>query len=113
MTSEGRYLADTPPDPAVIREWVETFHRDGFVFLPNVLPPEMCAELRDDLDRAEIEEQVRYKSHIQIAHRMFETSRANLRLLAMEPIVTFAEALIGHATQVLHNNSFRSPLGGG
>lgn len=108
-----RYLAHAAPDRAQIDAWVEQFHRDGFIFLPNVLPPETCAELRADLDHVATEEQVKFKSRIEVGQRMFETSRANLRLFDMEPIVSFAEALISEVTHVIHNNSFRSPTGGG
>ncbi|MBV7338011.1 hypothetical protein KFU94_59250 [Chloroflexi bacterium TSY] len=48
-----------------------------------------------------------------LAHRLFETSRANLRLFDMEPIVSLAEALIAPNCQVIHNNSFKTPPGYG
>ena len=44
---------------------------------------------------------------------MFETSAANLRLFDLEPIVTFAERLVAADCHVMHNNSFRTPTGGG
>ena len=44
---------------------------------------------------------------------MFETSKANLRLFDLEPIVSFAEALLRKDCHVIHNNSFLSPPGGG
>jgi ectoine hydroxylase-related dioxygenase (phytanoyl-CoA dioxygenase family) len=99
-----------------IQEWVETFHRDGFLFLENVLPPEWCAQMRADLDWAlehnpnglNIETE-----KIRLAHRMFETSPTNLRLFDLEPIVSFAEALIAPNCHVIHNNSFQSLPGGG
>lgn len=107
------YLAHTAPDRDQIAAWVEQFHRDGFIFLTNVLPPETVAELKADLDSVVTEEQVKFRSRIEVAYRMFETSRANLRLFDMEPIVTFAETLINDVTHVIHNSSFRSPTGGG
>src|SRR5262249_19305743 len=42
-----------------------------------------------------------------------ETSPANLRLFDLEPIVGFAEALVSPSCHVIHNNSFRTPLGKG
>src|SRR2546423_8084345 len=42
--------------------------------------------------------------HIRLQH---------LRLFDLEPIVSFAEALIATTTHVIHNNSFRTPLGKG
>ena len=48
-----------------------------------------------------------------LAHRMFETSKTNLKLFDLEPIVSFAEALIAPNCHVIHNNSFQSFPGGG
>ena len=49
---------------------------------------------------------------IQLHHRMFETSRANLSLFDLEPIVTFAET---HRHDHARNPQqlFRTPLGKG
>ncbi len=112
------YLAEQAPDDKLIDEWVERFHRDGCLFLRDVLPPEWCTELRRDLDRvldeAETETQRRSSdSVIELNHRMFETSDANLRLFDLEPIVTFAERLVAANCHVIHNNSFRCPTGSG
>lgn len=107
------YLANTKVDRAQIDSWAEQFHRDGFLFLPNVLPPDVVAGLKSDLDNCSTEALVRSQAHIDIAYRMFESSRANLELFGMEPIVSLAEALIGDTAHVIHNNSFRSPVGGG
>ncbi len=102
------YLAGQPPDDALIDSWVEQFHRDGCLFLRNVLPPGWCSELSHDLDLA-LDCDIR--PTIQIHHRMFETSDANLRLFDVEPIVTFAERLVAPDCHIIHNNSFRSPPG--
>ena len=107
------YLANTPPDPEQIAEWVERFHRDGFLFLKNVLPPDLVAHLRADLDRALAADLADTSTRKQLQHRMFETSAANLSLFDLEPIVSFAEALIDWPCHVIHNNSFRTPPGGG
>lgn len=99
-----------------IEQWVGDFHRDGFLFLENVLTPEMCAELRADLDRVS---PPRHEK-VEVALRMFEQSAANLALFDLEPIVSLAEALIGEdealgkeSCHVVHNNSFRSNPDGG
>ena len=97
---------------APIAAWVEQFHRDGFLFLPSVLPLDHIAELKADLDRA-YPERGKAGGGIEICERMFEVSNANLRLFDFEPIVSFAEALIDGPCHVIHNNSFRSPSGGG
>lgn len=96
-----------------IDQWVERFHREGYLFLEEVLPLEMIEELKADLDRELAANNEEGDGIIQLHHRMFETSAANLRLFELEPIVTFAERLIGTTTHVVHNNSFRTPLGKG
>ncbi|MCS6777293.1 MAG: phytanoyl-CoA dioxygenase family protein [Chloroherpetonaceae bacterium] len=101
------YLAHTRVSDAQIREWVDRFHRDGFLFLTHVLPPEMVATLKADLDRALRDHNEEGEGPIQVHHRMFEVSQANLDLFDMEPIVSFAEALIAPDCHVIHNNSFR------
>lgn len=115
-TTSHTYLAGQTASPDQIQEWVETFHRDGFLFLQNVLPPEWCAELRRDLDWA-LEKNPNgfngVSERMRLAHRLFETSQANLRLFDLEPIVTLAESLIAPNCHVIHNNSFISPPGGG
>ena len=109
---QTEYLAGKVPPKETIAEWVEQFHRDGFLFIPSVLPPELCAELRADLDAA-LDERGRTGGGITIAERMFERSAANLRLFDLEPIVSFAEALITGPCHVIHNNSFKSFTEGG
>jgi len=115
-TRSQTYLAGQTVDDAQIAEWVETFHEQGFLFLRNVLPPDWCAQLRADLDWALAENPNGLNGggeRIQLAHRLFETSPTNLRLFDMEPIVSLAEALIAPNCHVIHNNSFRTPPGGG
>ena len=106
-------LANRTIDRRQIDAWVDQFHRDGYLFLRNVLSPEHVAELRSDLDRVLEDQPANPRARIHLHHRMFETSRANLRLFDLEPVVTFAEALIAEVCHVIHNNSFRSPVGGG
>lgn len=111
------YLAGRAPDAAQVAAWVAAFHRDGYVFIPDVLPPERCAELRADSDRM-LGEQPRNPTECQV--RMFESSQANLDLFDLDPIVTLAETIIGEddrygaeGCHVVHNNSFRTTAGGG
>jgi ectoine hydroxylase-related dioxygenase (phytanoyl-CoA dioxygenase family) len=115
-TGNGNYLANQTVSGDQIQEWVEAFDRQGFLFLQDVLPPEWCAELRDDLDWSLKENPNGLNSvseRVALAHRMFETSKANLRLFDLEPIVSFAEALVAKNCHVIHNNSFQSLPGGG
>ena len=78
-----------------IEDWVEQFHRRGYLFLEGVLPAETVATLREDLNDVLRDEPPRTGgSQIQLHPRMFESSAANLSLSDMEPIVSFAEALV-------------------
>lgn len=107
------YLAHTGASPEQIRTWVDQFHRDGFLFLRSVLPPEATAVLRSDLDRVLAEHPPKKGGAIELRPRMFETSPTNLSLFDLEPIASFAEALVSPTCHVIHNNSFRTPIGGG
>ncbi len=111
--SADTYWAGRSASEEQIEEWVEQFHRDGFLFIENVIPPNWVADLRSDLDRELKANDEEGDGVIQLHHRMFETSPANLRLFDLEPIVSFAEKLIATTTHVVHNNSFRSPIGKG
>lgn len=120
------YLAGKKPTDEQLNEWIDFFHTNGFLLLHNVLTPEMCDSLRNDLDDAlrDVVGKDAEKS-IKIMKRMFEQSRNNLNLFDLEPIVTFAEHLIGGANgsgylmsdgiinanviHVIHNNSFKVP----
>ena len=111
--SATNYLANTPPDTEQIAAWVEQFHRNGFLFFKHVLPPDLVAHLRADLDRALADQQRVSGNSKSLHHRMFEISAANLDLFDLEPIVSFAEAVIASPCHVIHNNSFITPPGGG
>lgn len=120
------YLATKPATPEQLNQWIEDFHTNGFLVIPNVLPPEKCELLRQDLDAAlkQVEGE-NYQHSKKIMKRMFERSQHNLDLFALEPIVTFAEHLIGDANgpgyaitdgipnantvHIIHNNSFKVP----
>lgn len=119
------FESNYPLDADQISEWVEQFHRDGFLFLENVLKEEHVAQLKADLDwslahftsrdkdpNGKLNPQSSKASH-RLCHRMFEHSQANLSLFDLEPIVSFAEALVEANCHVIHNNSFITPPGGG
>lgn len=120
------YLENKQPNITQLNNWIESFHADGFLVIPNVLTPERCEHLRHDLDEAlQQAEGKSYRQSKKIMKRMFEHSQQNLDLFALEPIVTFAEQLIGGANgagyamedgipnantiHVIHNNSFKLP----
>jgi ectoine hydroxylase-related dioxygenase (phytanoyl-CoA dioxygenase family) len=119
-------LAGSLPGANQINDWIDSFHKNGFLVIPNVLTPKQCTALRQDLDIAL--EEVEGKSYVdsrKIMKRMFERSQHNLNLFALEPMLTFAEQLIGDANgcnhtiekgipnantiHVIHNNSFKLP----
>jgi ectoine hydroxylase-related dioxygenase (phytanoyl-CoA dioxygenase family) len=96
-----------------IDEWVETFHRDGYLVLHDVLPLDLVAQLKQDLDDALAEHADQKNDLLELRVRMFEISTANLGLFDREPIVSFAEALVAPDCHVVHNNSFRTVTGAG
>jgi ectoine hydroxylase-related dioxygenase (phytanoyl-CoA dioxygenase family) len=124
----AEYLTGHKPTTEQLNEWIEYFHTNGFLVIENVLTPEQCELLRNDLDEKLKETEGKdYGKSKKIMKRMFEHSQQNLNLFALEPIVTFAEHLIGGANgidysindgipsaniiHVIHNNSFKIPSG--
>ncbi len=108
--------SSAPVDHSQINAWVEQFHRDGYLFLKDILTPEHCAELRADLDRMLAGDEGGTKDVTptqEIVMRAFEGSPANVRLFDLDPIAAFAEALVAPDCHVVHNNSFKTPHGGG
>lgn len=121
------YLAGKEATTEQLNQWVESFHANGFLVINNVLAPELCQHLKNDLDEIlKITEGEKYNpSRGMMKKRMFEHSQHNLNLFALEPIVSFAEHLIGGANgagysihdgiknantvHVIHNNSFIVP----
>lgn len=110
--AKTQYLAGQTASPEQIRAWVEQFHRDGYLFLQDVLPPEWVAELKADLQTV-LGEKRTQSAEMELQPRMFETSAANRRLFDVEPIASFAEALVAADCHVIHNNSFLTPPGKG
>ena len=94
----SEYLAGNQPNREQLNEWIEFFHVNGFLVIQNVLTPEQCDLLKNDLDEALKRAEVKnYQKSKKIMKQMFEHSQHNLDLFALEPIVTFAEDLIGGA----------------
>lgn len=110
------YRAGHHPGKEQLAAWVAQFHRDGYVFIEDILPPERCALLRGEMDRVFPPG----NDPIDLKHRMFEHSRAHLDLFDLDPVVSLAEALLGEddrygaeTCHVVHNNAFRTRKGGG
>src|SRR6188768_961748 len=79
--ASGKSWSETPLSEVPLDQWVEQFHRDGFLFVQKMLSPEICGRLRDELDRAHVE-QVGNGGNgpFRVIRRMFEFSPANLAL---------------------------------
>jgi ectoine hydroxylase-related dioxygenase (phytanoyl-CoA dioxygenase family) len=121
----SEYLADNKPTAEQLNQWIEYFHTNGFLVIHNVLAPELCQLLKNDLDEFLKKTEANNSRPSRKIKRMFEHSKHNLNLFALEPIVTFAEHLIGDANgagysmhdglpnantvHVIHNNSFIVP----
>jgi ectoine hydroxylase-related dioxygenase (phytanoyl-CoA dioxygenase family) len=122
----SEYLSGKQPTTEQLNQWIEYFHVNGFLVIENVLTPEQCEILKNDLDEIlKQSEGKNYQKSKKIMKRMFEHSQQNLNLFALEPMVTFAEHLIGGANgtgysmhdgipnaniiHVIHNNSFKIP----
>jgi len=103
----GEYWAGRRASEEQLQAWALTFHRDGCLFIENVLPPDMVAQLRDDL----LDALEGRPEPLAIRERMFEVSRANLDLFDLEPIVSLAELLVLPDCHVICNNAFRASEG--
>ena len=114
--SDDGPLAGRVVDDATLDEWIAAFDRDGYLYIEDVLPQDWMDELKRDLHEALDADGQAESLHptIRIHKRMFERSRANLRLFDLEPIVSFAERLIGRddptfgtdGVHVIHNSAF-------
>jgi ectoine hydroxylase-related dioxygenase (phytanoyl-CoA dioxygenase family) len=117
-----RYLENTLPSPENLQKCVDFFHEHGYLVIPYVLSPERCQRLREDLDDDIAQQPPLRNQKIFFSDRIFERSQANLELFALEPVISFAEKLIGdtdgdyaahksgiafsNSVHVIHNNSF-------
>lgn len=117
-----QYLENTLPSPEHLQKCVDFFHEHGYLVIPYVLSPERCQRLREDLDNDIAQQPPLRNQKIFFSDRIFERSQANLELFALEPVISFAEKLIGdtdgdsaahksgigfsNSVHVIHNNSF-------
>jgi ectoine hydroxylase-related dioxygenase (phytanoyl-CoA dioxygenase family) len=107
--AKPEYFAGQKLSETALQQWVDDFHRDGYLFLKGVLPPNLCEQLRSDLDAALAKKNDLEPGTMQIQERMFEQSEANLSLFDLEPMVSFAERVLSEDCHVIHNNSFITP----
>ena len=92
-----------------IQKWIEAFHRNGYVVIPNVLSLDQCRELIGDLDAAATREGTGTAGDVYIYKKLFEHSDANLLLFDQEPVVTLAEALLNDPRAVPPGNNGSCP----
>lgn len=119
-----KYLETKSPSPEHLQKYVDFFHKNGYLVIPHALTPERCHKLRKDLD-LDLGQQSQEHKKIYFSSRMFERSPSNLELFELEPVISFAEKLIGdtedktvayksgipfsNSVHVIHNNSFIVP----
>lgn len=115
----GTALEGRRADQNQVNEWIESFHRDGYLVVPELLSKKRCERLIADLQTIPNKR----KKRKLFGKRMFEHSAENLALFDLEPMVGFAEQLIGgthvrrskgfgstsNQVHVIHNNSFALP----
>ncbi|MEM7595809.1 MAG: phytanoyl-CoA dioxygenase family protein, partial [Cyanobacteria bacterium P01_A01_bin.83] len=105
-----------------LHKCIEFFHKYGYLVIPHVLTPKRCQQLKADLEQDIAQQNPLKNQRIFFSHRMFERSQANLELFELEPVISFAEQLIGdtedktvayksgipfaNSVHVIHNNSF-------
>ncbi len=77
------YLEHQQPSKIQLREWIDFFHQNGFLVVRNLLSPERCQQLRQDLERDIQQYATETGRKINFVHRMFERSPANLELLSL------------------------------
>ena len=46
----SKYLAAKRPSAEELNAWINFFHANGFLVIPNVFRPEQCQVLRNDLE---------------------------------------------------------------
>lgn len=110
--ASARAAPGQPLDDATQRQLVEAFLRDGIILLPGLLA-ERAAALRTELaeqfahapaDPGEpLPDIVRF--------RIFERSRAWRDLIALEPVVSLMEALLGPECHLLSQNALMTQPG--
>jgi len=106
------YWAGHKASQEQLQAWAAQMDRDGYLMIPKILPPELCGQLRADLDGI-LGSHARTDQYCELRSRMFEKSAANLSLFDLEPLVSFAEHLIASDCHVIHNNSFITMTGQG
>jgi ectoine hydroxylase-related dioxygenase (phytanoyl-CoA dioxygenase family) len=109
-------IQNEPFTPEKAAQIVEQFHRDGYYFVGPVLTPDEVAALRDAMDRKLADPRIladEAGDHIRglSLMRMFEYDRAFRDLIAREPTVSLAEAILGSDCHMMSQNALRNVPG--
>lgn len=103
-----------PFSPEETATRLDQFHRDGFLFLPGVLTDREVAGLRDRIDGAFANENLRETDHRYgdyIMVRMFELDPMFQDMLTREPILSLVEAVLGPDCHLIAQNVVRNAPG--
>jgi len=94
---------------------IETFHRDGFAYLPGVLTDQEVQALRARVDHV-FDNPEKYADnllHDMTAVRLFETDQLFRDMLVREPLIGLVERLLGPTCHLIANNVVRNGPGKG
>ena len=108
----------TPFDEEETRKIVDQFNRDGYYFLENVFTEEEVRTLRSAMDKKWEDPRIQADEagdHIRgiSMMRMYEYDTVFRDVVVREPIVSIAEAILGHDCHLMSQNCLRYEPGQG
>ena len=117
-TTESVIKKDAEPfDEARTQELVTQFHRDGYLFLKGILTAEEVDVLRELMERKYQDPKMHEEAgdHIRGVSmmRMYEYDIHFRDLIAREPVVSLAEAILGDDCHMMSQNALRYEPGQG
>lgn len=102
--------------------WGEFFHKNGYIKLCGIIPPDIIARLREDLYLAESEIKPLKDKRRHVVHKRFFEKSESMREYIIEGMLTdFARYLIADCpgkrgnnltAHLIHNNAYIIPPGG-
>lgn len=100
-------------DESRTAELIRTFHRDGYVHIPNVLSAGEIEGLRKTVDQvfADPYWQEHHNLYGFVAVRLFETSPLFESMLTREPIISLVESILGKDCHIIAENLVRNEPG--
>jgi ectoine hydroxylase-related dioxygenase (phytanoyl-CoA dioxygenase family) len=110
----SRYLqAGSPFLPEQLATITTDFHREGYAVIPDVLKPDVIAEIRRISDEF-MNDPGPPKRHIPkgfILRNTLELHRVFVELLVREPILSLAKAIVGERCKFVGQDVIRNPPG--